>query len=235
MEEHLNLKDIIIANGENYNIFEIILNKIKKLIYKQNEIYRMKYLKTYNESIRDLMTPKSEEEILNSLKNLSNSELLYKSIKYEFIKGIELALQNELTKNHINYIEEQIFYIKNEEIVKLLLNKIKAELSEDQIYIIEKYQLGLHQYKQKTYERWFKTMLTDLDVTRSRKNSDVLIYKKGNVVLYEYNEKKGWFDMDHDKIWSVFKSKYHLNFDEIKLITKNMVKKHLNLKDITTW
>jgi hypothetical protein len=72
----------------------------------------MKYLKTYNESLRDLMVPKSEKEILKSLKKLSNTQLLVKSIDNDFIKGIEFALQHELTKSDINYIKSNLIYVK---------------------------------------------------------------------------------------------------------------------------
>jgi hypothetical protein len=194
----------------------------------------MKFLKSYNESLRDLMTPKSEDEILNSLKKLSNSDLLEKSIDNEFLKGIELALQHELTKNHIYYIKNKIFYIKNKEIVKLLLDKVRKELTEDQIYIIEKYQLGLHQDEERPYEVWFKEQLTDLNVSRTIKYPDYLIYKKDGDILYNYDEKNKWFYIDFNKIWSIFASKYHLNDNEISLLSKGMMEEHFNQKGITT-
>jgi hypothetical protein len=197
----------------------------------------MKYLKRYNESIRDLMTPKSEDEILKSLKKLSNSELLEKSIDNDFIKGIEFALQYEISNADILLIKDKIFDIKNKEIVRLLLDRIKDKLTGDQIYILEKYVFGLHQDEEKDYEKWFKEMLTDLEVSRSKQNNDILIYKKGNVVLYNYEEKNRWFYISCNKIWSVFRSKYHFNFEynEIDLLTKCIVEEHLNLKDITTY
>jgi hypothetical protein len=194
----------------------------------------MKYLRSYNESLRDLMTPKSENEILNSLKGLTNIDILCKSINYEFIKGVEIALQNELTKNDIKYIKEQIFYIKNKEIIKLLLNKIKDDLTTDQIYILEKYKLGLHQDEKRPYEIWFKTMLTNLEISKSKLNSNILIYKKNEIVLYNYNKENKYFWVNCDKIWSVFELKFHLNYHEISILTKGMVKEHLNLMDITT-
>jgi hypothetical protein len=194
----------------------------------------MKYLKSYNESIRDLMVPKSEEEILKSLKGLSNSDILRKSIENDFIKGIELALQNKLKYDDITFIKNEIFDINNKEIVRLLLDKVKDKLNDDQIYIIEKYKLGLHQDEEKNYEIWFKEMLTDLEINRSIKKLEVLIYKKDGEVLYNYNEKSGWFDIDYEKIWSVFNKKFHLKYDEIKILTKDIVEEHLNLKDIAT-
>jgi hypothetical protein len=190
-------------------------------------------MKSYK-SLRDLMTPKSEDEILKSLKGLSNSKLLEKSIDNDFIKGIEFALQHELTTVDINFIKDKIFEIKNKEIVKLLLDKVKDRLTEDQIYILEKYKLELHQNEFKDYEVWFKEQLTDLDINRSTKYSNILIYKKDGEVLYNYNEEIGYFWIDYDKIWSVFQSKYHLNYYEIKLITKDMVEEHLNLIGITS-
>jgi hypothetical protein len=118
----------------------------------------------------------------------------------------------------------------------LLLSIVRNELTEDLIYIIEKYKLGLHQNKEKDYEIWFKEMLTDLKISRSTKNSDVLIYKKDDEVLYNYNEKDGCFYIDFNKIWSVFKMNFYLKDNEIRLLTKSMVVKYLNLNlnDITT-
>jgi hypothetical protein len=194
----------------------------------------MKYLKSYNESLRDLMTPKSEEEILKSLKKLNNSDLLKKSIKYEFIKGIESVNFNELTNIDIYVIQINIYFIKNKDIVRLLLDEIKDKLSEDQIYIIEKYKLGLHQNEETEYERWFKKMLTDSDISISKYYDNELIYAKNGIVLFIYNKKEGIFDINDDRIWSVFESKYNFNYDEIKLLTKNIVEKHLNLKNIIT-
>jgi hypothetical protein len=193
----------------------------------------MKYLKSYNESLRDLMTPKSEDEILKSLKGLDNSEILRKSIKYEFLKGVKIALQNKLTTSDIEFIIINIFYIKNKEIFILLLEKIKDELTEDQIYIIEKYVFGLHQNEEKDYESWFKEMLTDLEISRSLIFNYLLIYKKDGEVLYIYKEKNKYFYIDYDNIWLIFEEKYHLNSQETRLLTKNMVEKYLNLKDIT--
>jgi ankyrin repeat protein len=53
----------------------------------------MKYLKTYNESLRDKMKPKSDEEILRELDDLSPEELLFISIENNYIKGVEKVLK----------------------------------------------------------------------------------------------------------------------------------------------
>jgi hypothetical protein len=115
-----------------------------------------------------------------------------------------------------------------------LLDKIKNELSEDQIYILEKYVFGLHQDEERPYEIWFKEMLTDLTVNKSTINSNILIYNKNGDVLYNYNEKTRYLWINYDKIWSVFISKFDLNYYEIKVLTKGMLEEHFNLKGITT-
>jgi hypothetical protein len=189
----------------------------------------MKYLKNYNESIRSLMTPKSEEEILKSLNGLSNSELLKKSIDNEFVKGVELALQNKLTNADIEQIKYKIFEIKNKELVKLLLDKVKDRLTEDQNYIIEKYKLGLHQDELKDYEIWFKNIIHN--IYEYKKYNDIIKYKSNNYLLsYDIINKAFFID---NKIWSVFKLKYHLVYCEIKLLIKYIIKKQLNLNEIT--
>ena len=52
----------------------------------------MKYLKSYNESLRDKMKPKSDEEILKGLSNLTPNELLFKSTENNFLKGVKKAI-----------------------------------------------------------------------------------------------------------------------------------------------
>jgi hypothetical protein len=192
----------------------------------------MKYLRTYYENIRNLMTPKSDDEILKSLKDLDNYDILQKSIDNNFLKGVELALQHELTNRDIVLIIIKIFYINNKELVRLLLDKVRNKLTEDQVYILEKYKLGLHQNEEKPYERWFKDQLSDLSVSRSKEYSSVLIYKKDDIVLYNYEEKNEDFYIDYNKIWSIFESKYFLKNNEIKLLTKSIVKKYFNLINI---
>jgi hypothetical protein len=185
-------------------------------------------------TLRDLMTPKSEDDILKSLKGLSNSDLLRKSIKYDFLKGVELALQNKLKYNDVKYIKNKIFDINNKEIIKLLLlNKFKLNLTKVQIYIIEKYLLRLHQDEETTYEIWFKEQLINLKKINIKQDNDNIFYKKDDEILLFYDKKYKIFWIDYDKIWSIFKLKYHLNDNVITLLTKNMVQKYLNLNEIT--
>jgi hypothetical protein len=194
----------------------------------------MKYLKSYNESIRDLMTPKSEEDILKSLKGLSNSELLQKSIKYEFLKGIEIALQNELTINDIQFIQNYLLYSINIDIIKLLItnNQIINKLDKISIYLVEKYKLGLHQHKEKHCEKWFKNILDN--IYEFDKYNNTIIKYKSNGYNFSYDILTNYFWFDYDSIWYIFEKIYNLNYMQISLLTKYMLEKYLNIKIIKT-
>jgi hypothetical protein len=189
----------------------------------------MKYLKSYNESLRNLMTPKSEDEILKSLKGLDNSDILQKSIKYEFLKGIKLALQNELTENDISFIKENICNIENLQIIILLLDIIKNKLGKEGLYLIEKYKLGLHQDEEKPYEIWFKTQLTDLDIDKSKQDNQIILFKKDKDILFYYNERNKRIFINFSKIWIKLSLNFNLNFGDIKILTKYIIINQLKL------
>jgi hypothetical protein len=75
----------------------------------------MKYLKSYNEGIRDFLKPKSEEDIKKSLNNLSDMEKIYHVIEYN--------LFNLVSKDHIKNIIKNLHF--DEKIEVLSNRKIK--------------------------------------------------------------------------------------------------------------
>lgn len=54
-----------------------------------------------NEGVKDKMTPKSEEEIMNSLKGLNPYEQMYKAIEYDMFAVVKYLIENgiDLNKN----------------------------------------------------------------------------------------------------------------------------------------
>lgn len=71
----------------------------------------MKYLKSFNESLRDKMIPKTEDNIIKSLDELNPNEMLYQSIKNSYIKGIEMAIAKGVDLNYENRIgSTPLFY-----------------------------------------------------------------------------------------------------------------------------
>jgi ankyrin repeat protein len=60
----------------------------------------VKYLKSYNESLRDKMKPKSDEDILKELGDLSPENILLQSAENNYIKGVKIALDKGADINY---------------------------------------------------------------------------------------------------------------------------------------
>jgi len=159
----------------------------------------MKYLISYNESIKNVLKPKSDNDILNNLKDLSPDEIFKKSVEFNFSNGFKYLIDNNLIDN-------------------------------DTKYIIEKYKFGLHQNEMKDYESWFINQLNDLNVYRSILDKNVLIYKKNDNTLFNYNEKNYTFYYDYNKIYRFFKLKFNLNDDQSNILVKGIIEKQFKIR-----
>jgi hypothetical protein len=53
----------------------------------------MRHLKSYNESIRDFLKPKSENETEKEFKNMTPEQILRSSSKFGYMKGVKSALK----------------------------------------------------------------------------------------------------------------------------------------------
>jgi hypothetical protein len=191
----------------------------------------MKYLKTYNESLRDKMKPKSDEEIFSKLNKLSNVSILQQSLKNEYLKGIQYVLDNNrLNYRFLDLITNSITFITNVEILKYLLeNKtIKNYLGKNTVYLIEKYKLGLHQNEIKDFENY---IIKELEYTNIENDGNIN-YKKNdkNVLVYDEDEKEVIIDT---QIKTMLYDKYNFSAKMIAFFIKNIIKKIFNL-DIKT-
>jgi len=84
----------------------------------------IKKFKQYNESVKSLLVGPSEEEIWNHIKNLPSNEMLVKSCKIGFLKGVKLALDNGAFVNV--WGDEPLKYASENghtDIVELLLDR----------------------------------------------------------------------------------------------------------------
>ena len=78
------------------------------------------------------------------------------------------------------------------------------------------------------------TYLDDLEI-----KFDFIEYKEYIFYFYKddylfYQDKKNMkFYINYYKIWSVFESKFNINYEEIREFMKGMIDKHFNLKDYT--
>lgn len=67
----------------------------------------MKYLKNYNESIKNSLKPKSDDKIEEELFKKSHDEILNKSIRFNYLKGFKYLIDNNLVDETTKYILEK--------------------------------------------------------------------------------------------------------------------------------
>ncbi len=124
-----------------FNFMKLYLNYA--LLNKRNKKdfyidYILKNLvNSITESVRDLMRPKTEEEILKNLDILTPDELFIKSIHNEYLNGIKLALERGADPTlHNDHAIRIASANGHTEIVKLLLNDPRVDPSSGDNYAI---------------------------------------------------------------------------------------------------
>ena len=84
-------------------------------------------------------------------------------------------------------------------------------------------------------KEYFIEFLNSLTTKLDSKYPDYIFYLNNkNKIVIEYDKKFNIAWLDYDKIWSVFETKYHLKYQEIKELTEPMLEQHLKLKGVTT-
>jgi hypothetical protein len=201
----------------------------------------MKHLKSYseqselcNESIRQFLKPKSDEEINKELYKKPIYEILLDSLRNNYFEGVRYSLYKmRISKEQVKTLKSYLFNpLADIEIINLLLNHndIVEKLSKDELYLLEKYKLGLHQDQMKDYEEWFFEKLTSSKVYRAKFNSNILIYLKGSHPIFNYDQNKYQFLCDHYDIYLILKSTFKLDYNQTYLLIKGMAEKYLNIK-----
>lgn len=194
----------------------------------------MKHLKSYNESLRDKMVSKSDDEIWNNIKNLNPNELLYQSINNSYLRGVKYVVKNHLDNKNIEYIVNGIYSVKNNDILSYLLSieKIRERINDINIYILEKYKLGLHQNEEKDFEKYIKNLFKNLTVLESKTKPNLIIYKKDNFVFANYFKDRIAFLINSNYLWNtLLVKKYKLDFPQFRTILKPLVTKYLSINE----
>ncbi len=150
----------------------------------------IKYNKFINESVRDLMKGKSDEDLLNM--NVDAEQLLEYSLQNNFMKGIKFVLDNyKLYGKETRFmISHYMSKIENNDDLKYLINdpQIRRILSSDRLYVIEKYRLGLHKNEIREFEKVLIDHLNESEFFKSTINPDIMICKntKEEIVYFNY-------------------------------------------------
>jgi hypothetical protein len=191
------------------------------------------------------MKPKSDEDILNSLENLSDLEILSKSLKYNYFKGVKMILDKNINLSNksefnFNLIYNYIFNCYNKEELKYLIynENLKNLYYKEFVYIIEKYELDLHQNENKDYDIFlneiFNNLIEKYDnnfmVTKNIKDTnikkfDIIFLYQDDVLLVDNN------------VWPEFQKfeLYLIEIDQlIKCAMNKNFKRKFNIKSIVT-
>jgi len=98
-----------------------------------------------NESVRDLMKPKTEEEIIKALENISPNKLLMYAVKNNDIERLKIALERGADPTIYNHLPILSTARRgNKEMLKMLLDNdiVKSKLSREELqkykYYLEK-------------------------------------------------------------------------------------------------
>ena len=95
----------------------------------------------------------------------------------------------------------------------------------------EDYEKRLEQ-KLRPAKEEFKEMLLKYQVDLSLGNK--IYYDENGDWVFEYDSKNKWLWIQYHRIWSVFESKYGLNYNQIRKLTEDTVREVYKMEGVTT-
>ena len=124
------------------------------------------------------------------------------------------------------YENKKVVRLTESQFKRLIENIIKEEEKSDVVKDLE---------KRWAMEDEFRRIMKDVVEKENPLNLDSIYYvdKNDNYVYIEYNQKSKYVWIDYKKLWSVFESKYDLNYVEVRDFFKGILKRDYNLRGIT--
>ena len=110
---------------------------------------------------------------------------------------------------------------------RLIENIIKEEEKSDVVKDLE---------KRWAMEDEFRRIMKDVIEKKDPLNLDIIFYvdKNDNSKAYmEYDQKSKDVWIEYEKLWSIFESKYDLNYYEVRDFFKGILKRDYNLRGVT--
>lgn len=195
----------------------------------------MKYIKTYNERLGDKLSAPTTEEILKKLPLDDPKYILNKGFKFNHLGLIKYVIENDNVLNYLDSIKNMIFGL-SKEIVEYLLSipEIKNNLLDDEIYILEKYSLGMHQNEEKPYENQLYNYLHSLN---KRDLNNIIYYtnnNKINILIHYFFENKIYVNYDvlyYDSKLENFINR-NINYWAINFVIDTIIKKLIKIDNI---
>jgi hypothetical protein len=81
---------------------------------------------------------------------------------------------------------------------------------------------------------WLNKNYGDLEPYETGKYPEYIFYKKGDEIIFDYNKKNGFVNVNYDEIWSYFQSFFGMEYKQIQDLTKVWVEERYNLRVTTT-
>jgi ankyrin repeat protein len=227
-EYKLDIKDykdgIILMCGDIIGVFNFmklylnyaLLNKRNKKDFYIDYILK-NLVNSITESVRDLMKPKSDDEILKSLSDLNPNDLLMKSCSIGYLNGIKLALEKGADASYnnnyaIKYSSEHGYT----EIVEFLLKERRVDPSDDDNFAIRF-------ASQNGHIEIVKLLLQDKRVDPSAKDNSAIIYasKNGYTEIVKLLLRDERVDPSADNNYAIGYASYNGHTEIVKLFLQD--------------
>ena len=82
-------------------------------------------------------------------------------------------------------------------------------------------------------EGFFLSFLEGCEIKISDKYPGSIFYIKNDKILFQQEMKNKYFWVEYDFIWSIFESKYGLNYTETQAFIKDVLETHIKLEGYT--
>lgn len=88
--------------------------------------------------------------------------------------------------------------------------------------------------KEQLIEEFFLSILYSLRIQINKNYPNSIFYKKNDLIFIEQNFKNKCFYFRYPDFWSVFETKFKLNYREVQNILKDLLKKHFQIENFKT-
>ena len=120
---------------------------------------------------------------------------------------------------------------KKEEVLKIV-NSMDESLLDKLYDVISSHSKQTEEEKKKEMVELFLSMLNGCTI--KLENNMVVFYNKDDQWMFAQDFKNNYFRVSVDRVWSIFRTKYRLNNDQISDLFKGILDEHLGWIGVNT-
>src|SRR3990167_404659 len=87
--------------------------------------------------------------------------------------------------------------------------------------------------KEKEMEEFLLEKWKDMEIITKPQLPNSIFYKKDGAVIMEQDKKNDFMWVSYEHIWSVFYTRYELDYNQTQAFIKRMMRQHLKLESLT--